>query len=229
MAPDVVGVGQALPGRRASELVEQGPEPLVVGLDARQERLELGVVGAGHRADRVERGEDERLFVGLEVDIQHRHGRLVARDGQCDASVAIDDVIGPAVNHDLLHPTHGIKRARERVLLGFRMDAPVRRVRGSWSGRSSPEPTMRLRQEVGVRSGTVRLCRAWTTCAPLSAASRCERITGCRQHHGGLQCPPRLHTGRDLPWLPEDQGVRFDADRTQRIAIPYTQRTRIRA
>ena len=53
--------------------------------------MQLLVVAPGHRADRVEGREDERLLGGLEVDVQDGDGRLAAGQGQRDPGVAVDD------------------------------------------------------------------------------------------------------------------------------------------
>jgi len=102
---------------------------LVVGLDARKEGLELGVVGAGHRADRVERGETRASSSGSRSTYRTGTDGSLRRDGQCDASVAVNDVIGPAVDQHLLHPAHDVERACQRLLLATRVNAPVCRVR----------------------------------------------------------------------------------------------------
>ena len=74
----LVGVGE--PGLRlaAARSPRRASEPGVVDRDVRQEGPELLVVAPGHRADRVEGREDERLLLGVEVDVQDRHGRLAA-------------------------------------------------------------------------------------------------------------------------------------------------------
>ena len=68
----LVGVGQ--PGLRivAGEVAEEGEQPGVVDRDVRQEGAQLLLVAPGHRADRVEGREDERLLVGVEVDVEDR-------------------------------------------------------------------------------------------------------------------------------------------------------------
>ena len=87
----LVGVGEAGLRLVAAEVAEQREQAGVVDGDVRQERPELLVVAPGHRADRVEGREDERLLGGLEVDVQDRHGRLAAGQGQRDPGVAVDD------------------------------------------------------------------------------------------------------------------------------------------
>ena len=130
----VVGVGQARPsigrpGRRGAQ------EPGVVDRDVGQEGAQLLVVPAGHRADRVEGREDERLLLGVEVDVQDRHGRLAAAERERHAGVAVDDEAGAPVDEDLLDPAHLVERAGEGVLLRLRMDPPVRRVGEELVGR----------------------------------------------------------------------------------------------
>ena len=97
--------------------------------------MQLLVVAPGHRADRVEGREDERLLVGLEVDVQDRDGRLAAGQGQRDPGVAVDDEPRAPVDEDLLDPADRVERAGERVLLRLRVDPPVRGVREELVGR----------------------------------------------------------------------------------------------
>ena len=78
-------------GSLPREVAEQREQPGIVDRDVRQERPQLLLVAPGHRADRVEGREDERLLVGVEVDVQDGHGRLAAGQGERDPGVAVDD------------------------------------------------------------------------------------------------------------------------------------------
>jgi hypothetical protein len=90
----------------------------------------------------------------------------------------------------------------------------------SWSGRSSPEPTIRLRQVTGVRSATVRLRRAWTTFAPL------ECSVAMRAHHwltpasgGGARAPASTTEKAPVsggPWRVELSRSSHDGERSLR-------------
>ena len=72
--------GSVEPGlRRPRQVAEQrARSPASSTVTSARSSRELRVVAARHRADRVEGGEDERLLVGVEVDVQDRHGRLAA-------------------------------------------------------------------------------------------------------------------------------------------------------
>jgi len=67
----------------------------------------------GHRADRVEGREDQRLLVGVEVE--DRNGRLAAGQGEGDAGMAVDDEARAPVDEDLLDPSDRIERAGECI------------------------------------------------------------------------------------------------------------------
>ena len=110
------------------QLLEHRGERLGVDRDLRQERPELLVVGAGHRRQWVERGEDEGLLLGLEVDVQHRDGRLAVRQRDLDAEVAVDQMAGAPVHDDLGHEADAPEQIAERRLLGLRVGSPVARV-----------------------------------------------------------------------------------------------------
>ena len=64
---DIVGVGPS--DLHAREVAQQRGESGVVHGDLGQKGTELLVVVGCHRADRVEGREDERLFLGREVDV----------------------------------------------------------------------------------------------------------------------------------------------------------------
>ena len=65
--------------------------------------------------------------------------------------MAVDDEAGAPVDEHLLDPADLVERAGERVLLRLRVDPPVAGLARSWSGASSPDPVIRLRQADGGR------------------------------------------------------------------------------
>ena len=97
--------------------------------------MQLLVVAPGHRADRVEGREDERLLLGLEVDVQDGDGRFAAAERERHPGMAVDDEAGAPVDEDLLDPADRVERAGERVLLRLRVDPPVRGVGQELVGR----------------------------------------------------------------------------------------------
>jgi hypothetical protein len=90
--------------------------------------------GSRHRRQRIERRQDEALFVLGQLDVGHRHARFVAREPELDAEVAVDHVARRAVDQDLGHPADLGQSAGQRTLLLRRMRPPVPRVRDqvSW-------------------------------------------------------------------------------------------------
>ncbi len=140
--------GNARGGRTAAEVAEQGEKPGVVDRDVSQERLELLVVAPGHRADRVEGREDQRLLVGREVDVQDGDGRLAAGQREGDPGVAVDDEpVRRLTSTCWTQPTASSAPARASCCAfgWIRQFAGLAR---SWSGASSPDPVIRLRQPV---------------------------------------------------------------------------------
>ena len=61
---DLVGIGEAGLGLVSTKVAEEREQTGVVDRDLRQERAQLLLVATGHRADRVEGREDERLLLG---------------------------------------------------------------------------------------------------------------------------------------------------------------------
>ncbi len=109
-AGHLIGINQA--GRRrqldallAGDRLEQGAHLLVFALDGGEQLLQLLTIGRGHRGNRVERGQDERLLVLGEGDVDHGDGGLALRAGKFDAQVAVDETAGGGVDHDRLHET----------------------------------------------------------------------------------------------------------------------------
>lgn len=94
----VIGVGESLAELvelvLAGEIVEQRSERVVGRLETLEQRGELLLLGAGHRGQRIEGREDEALLVVGQLDVGDRDGRLVARQRQFDAQMAVDDVPG---------------------------------------------------------------------------------------------------------------------------------------
>jgi hypothetical protein len=120
---DGIGVRQA--GLRRRQAVEVRRQLIVVERHIRQQRPQLLVVAAGHRRERVERGEHERLLLGLEVHVQDRHRRCLLAERQGHPEVAVDDVPGAAVHEHLLDPADLAEDAGQGLLLGLRMEPPV--------------------------------------------------------------------------------------------------------
>ena len=120
---DVVGIGEA--GLAGTQIAEQPQEAGVVDRHLGEQFVELRLVGGRHRADRIERRQDEGLLLGREVDVQDGHRGLVPADRQRHPGVAVDHEAGPPVDHDLLDPAHRVERAGQGRLLVARMETPV--------------------------------------------------------------------------------------------------------
>ncbi len=118
-----------------SELLERGAERLVRGRHFGQQRRQIGHICLGHRADGVERGENDLLLVRAEVDVRDRDERLAAGQGKLDPEVAIHEMAGRPIDDDLLDPPHLAERAAESTLLGTGMTPPVARVGDKELGR----------------------------------------------------------------------------------------------
>jgi len=111
------------------QLGQHPGEGSVAGLDPGQERREGVPLGARHRGEGIEAGEDQALLGLAEFDIDDRHAGLAAADRQLDPEVAVDDVARRPVHEDLRHPADLGQRARESRLLLLGVEAPVGRVR----------------------------------------------------------------------------------------------------
>jgi hypothetical protein len=128
----LVGVDQARPevveSILAGEVVEQRPERVVGRFETGQQRGQLFLLGGGHRGQRIERRQDQALFVLGQLDVGHRHGWLLPCKGELDAQVTVDDVASGPVDEDLCHPANLCQRSGQGPLLLRRMRPPVPRV-----------------------------------------------------------------------------------------------------
>jgi len=171
----VVGVGETTLRIVAGQVAEEGEEPGIVHADLREERPELLVIPPGHRADRVEGREDERLLARVQIDVEDGHGRLAAAERERHAGVAVDDEAGAPVDEDLLDPSDLVERAGERVLLRLGVDPPVRRVREQLvgpflPGAGDPVAPGRSRRRGGGRLRRHRATRDLRPCIVAPAA-----------------------------------------------------------
>ena len=126
---DVVGVGQARPSARPARapasIAASASESTVTS--ARSSRsFASSVVAIAASGSRL--AQDEPLLVLGEVDVEDGDGRLAAADREGDAEVAVDDVSGARLTRTCCDPADLVEDAGQRLLLGLRMDAPVRRV-----------------------------------------------------------------------------------------------------
>ena len=143
---DLVGVDE--PGLRlaAREVAQEREQRVVVHGHVGQELVELRLVGGRHRADRIEGREDERLLVGREVDVQDGDGRLVpARASATRAWPSTTKPVRRLTRTCWTQPTASSAPASASCCaFGWTRQLPG--LARSWSGASSPAPTMRLRQ-----------------------------------------------------------------------------------
>ena len=96
--------------------------------DLGEELAELGLVGRGHRRERIEAGQHEPLLVLGEVDVDDGDGRLAVGERLLHAQVAVDEMARALVDDDLGDVSDGVQHLAKRLALGLRMDAPVGRV-----------------------------------------------------------------------------------------------------
>ena len=122
---DVVGVGQPVLRLGRCQGREHRRQGLGVDRHLGEELAQLGLVGRGHRRERVEAGQDEPLLVLREVDVQDGDGRLAVGERLLDPEVAIDEMAGALVDDDLGHVADRVEHLAEGLALGLRMDAPV--------------------------------------------------------------------------------------------------------
>lgn len=143
---DDVGIDEArLP---SGEIGQEAAQAGIVDGHRGEEGLEPGAVAVGHRPDRIEGGEDQRLLLGGQLHVQHRDRWLASADGLFHPGVAIDDVAGRRVDQDLLDPADGIERAAQGVPLAAGWVRQLAGLARSWVGSSVPAPVIRLRQPV---------------------------------------------------------------------------------
>jgi hypothetical protein len=73
-----VGIGQTGSEEAVlvGELGEHRGEGIVGWHQIAQQLFELGRIGVGHRAQWIERGQDDAFFVGGQIDIGNRDGRF---------------------------------------------------------------------------------------------------------------------------------------------------------
>jgi hypothetical protein len=98
----------------------------------------------------------DHLLLGLEVDVEDRHGRLATAQGERDPGLTVDDEARALVHEDLLDPADLVERPREVLAnpANWRIH-PKAQQDASWSGASSPEPVIRLRHVAAVGGAVV--------------------------------------------------------------------------
>ncbi len=127
---DAVRVGSRPAGDRVAvrQLGQHGGQGLVRWGDPREELGEHRGVCLGHRAEGVQRGEDELLLLLGQVDLDDRDRRFAPRERLLDPGVAIEQVAGSPVPDHPLDPADRAERGGDRRPLGLGVTAPVRRV-----------------------------------------------------------------------------------------------------
>jgi hypothetical protein len=90
-----------------------------------EELAQLGLVGGGHRGERIEGGEDEPLLVLRQVDVQDGDGRLAVGERLIHPEVAVDEVPRALVDDDLGDVADRVQHLAQGFALGLRMDPPV--------------------------------------------------------------------------------------------------------
>ena len=114
-------------GARRHALQQPLDGPIPVG-DRRQRSLQGVRIGARQAADRIQRGEDRRLFGLVQIHVDHRDRGLAALERQQAAQVPVHDVAAAPIDHHALHPADIVQDAGQGLLLEARMQAPVVRV-----------------------------------------------------------------------------------------------------
>ena len=207
------------------QLREHRREGLGVDRDVGQERPQLLVVGAGHRRQWIEAGQDEGLLLWVEVDVAHGHRRLATGESEFDPKVAIDQAPGAAVDEDRADPSHPVEDTGERLLLRLRMGPPVQFVgddrRGprcrSLSRRSRRWRTRRRRRRHRGGPGVPRFSPSLPTRSTprsyhLATRRGPGRESGACLRPVGSQAPPcRVHGAPGGPVAPTGQVTVADA------------------
>ena len=91
---DVVRVGQPILRLGGCKGREHRRERVGADGDLSEDLPQLGLVGGGHRRERIEAGQHEPLLVGGEVDVEDGDRWLLPADRKVDPEVAVDDVTG---------------------------------------------------------------------------------------------------------------------------------------
>ena len=127
---DVVGVGQPVLRLGAARAPRASPRAPRSRRDTSARSSRSFVVVGRRPSPRAGRGRRGRAPPprAREVDVEDRDGRLAAADGELDAEVAVDDVAGARLTMTCWTQPTWSRTPREGLLLGLRMDAPVRRV-----------------------------------------------------------------------------------------------------